>query len=338
MNNDSRRHISPETKMRIRQAAKEIGYVMPDHPELHAADLMAARNGRNAGKTPEGATAMRQVGCIVSVPQNKYNHPYFSPILEGIEKKLTELGCSLAYLSAMDDIQNEAAIRRMAEERDLKGMLIVEGIRPELYECVKQVVPAVVGIDISDPTVPVISYDRVEAAKSAVRHLVEQGHRRIGFIGGPGLTGELSREKRYRGYQYGMLESNLPVQPEWVVNTGWDVNESYMQASALFDRPEGERPTAMFAASDMMAIAAMRAASEHGLRIPQDVAFVGLDNIEMAQFTTPPLSSVHIPKAEIGIMAAKVLVDEMNGTNPLPFKLMMPYDLIVRQSSEYQRP
>ncbi len=327
MSNDSSRHISQETRSKIRKAAKELGYedAKPEQPFVITPQA----------KSPASAT--RQIGCIVSVPQNKYNHPYFSPILEGIEKKLIELGCSLAYLQTMDEIKSELAIRKLVEEKNLEGMLIVEGIRPELYTCIKNIVPAVVGIDISDPTVPVISYDRVQAAKSAVRHLIEQGHKRIGFIGGAGLTGEMAREKRFRGYQYAMQEAGQDIQPAWVINTGWDVNESYLQVSRMLDQVDHLRPTAMFAASDMMAIAAMRAAAEHGLRIPEDMAFVGLDNIELSQYTSPPLTTIHIPKTEIGIMAAKVLVDQMNGNNPLPFKLSLPFELLIRQSSNYKR-
>ncbi|PYI56967.1 LacI family DNA-binding transcriptional regulator [Paenibacillus flagellatus] len=324
INNDTSRHISQETKSKIWKAAKELGY---ESPAPSAA-------GPKAGNGPSAA---RQIGCIVSVPQNKYNHPYFSPILAGIEKKLGELGYTLAYVLTMDEIQSEAAMRKLMHETKLEGIVIVEGIHPDVYEYIKKVVPSVVGIDISDPTVPVISYDRVQAAKSAVRHLIDQGHRRIAFIGGAGLTGDMEREKRFRGYQYAMQEAGLDVKPDWVINAGWDVGVSYSRMAALMDGDAGLRPTAVFAASDMMAISAMRAVAERGLRIPQDVAFVGLDNIEVSQFTSPPLTTIHIPKSEIGMMAAKVLVDQINGANPLPFKLFMPFELLVRQSSSYTR-
>ena len=96
---------------------------------------------------------------------------------------------------------------------------------------------------------------------------------------------------------------------------------------------ESSLPTAMFAASDMMAIAAMRAVAERNLRIPVDMAFIGLDNIEIAPYTTPPLSSVHIPKFEMGQVAAKVMVDYIRGSYSLPIKILLPYEVIVRESS-----
>ncbi|GAA3401626.1 LacI family DNA-binding transcriptional regulator [Paenibacillus hodogayensis] len=323
INNDSSRHISQETKSKIWRMAKELGYEGTERAKPAPAG--------KSGKSP--TTGNSQIGCIVSVPQNKYNHPYFSPILAGIEKKLAELDCTLAFMLTMEEVQSEPAMRKLIQESKPDGIIVVEGIDPDVYRFIKKAVPSVVGIDITDPDVPVISYDRVQAAKFAVRHLVEQGHSRVAFIGGAGLTGEIEREKRFRGYEYAMREAGLPIEPEWVINAGWDVNVSYSRMAELLDQAE-KRPTAVFAASDMMAISAMRAAAERGLRIPGDVAFIGLDNIEVSQYTSPPLSTIHIPKTEIGMMAAKAVVDQINGSNPLPFKMLMPFELIVRQSSD----
>ena len=332
LNNDTSRHISPETKSKIWRAAKDLGYRVkePADPASAAPSASAARAAKGAGKP---STAARQVGCIVSAPQNKYNHPYFSPILAGIEKKLAELECVLAYVITQEEIQGETAIRKLVQDTRLDGIVIVEGIEPGMYDYIKKVVPAVVGIDISDPTVPVISYDRVQAAKTAVRHLIEQGHTRIAFIGGAGMSGDMEREKRCRGYKYAMQEAGLAIEPRWIINAGWDVNLSYARMAELLDDGKASRPTAVFAASDMMAISAMRAAAERGFDIPHDIAFVGLDNIELSQYTSPPLTTIHIPKHEIGMMAAKVLVDQIEGNIPLPFKMLMPFELVVRQSS-----
>ncbi|WP_054956338.1 LacI family DNA-binding transcriptional regulator [Paenibacillus dakarensis] len=327
MNNDYSRHISQATRAKIVAAAEELGYASqkeqrPSQPKLQVVQ----------------EAPFRQIGCIVSVTQNKYNHPYFSPILDGIEKKLSEMNSVLAYVTTMEEVQGEGAIHQLIRDKKLNGMIIIEGITPEIYDFIKQAIPAVVGIDIADPDVPVIHYNRVEAAKAAVEHLIEMGHRRIGFMGGPGLTGELNREKRYRGYRQALEEADLELDPRLVVNTGWNVSESYTLACRLMELPVEERPTAVFAASDMMAISAIRAATEYGLSIPEDIAFVGLDNIEVSQYTSPPLSTIHIPKQEMGMMAAKVLIDEIEGKNALPFRLAVPHKLLVRKSSDYRLP
>jgi LacI family transcriptional regulator len=276
-----------------------------------------------------------QIGCIVSVSL-KHMHPYFSPILEGIEKGLAQLGHSLAFMHNLDDLLDESILSKILHDNKINGMIVVEGINPEIHEKLKKHIPYIVGIDISDDTVPVIAYDRIGAAASAVRHLLEQGHKNIGFIGGAGLTGNLDLEKRFRGYKYALQEAGLEVNPNWVINANWDVNISYSRMLELLDR-DVPLPTAMFAASDMMAISAIRAVTERKMRVPEDIAFIGLDNIEISQYTTPPLSSVHIPKYEMGDMAAKVLVNYMQGNYILPFKLILPYEIVVRQSSIFQK-
>jgi len=324
INNDSSRHISPQTKLKILKTAEEIGYIAPGSARK--------KNEAVPGKPKENT--LHRIGCIVSAPQNKYNHPYFSQMLVGMERKLAELNCVLAFTVTMEEMQGESVMRKLVEDAKLDGMIIVEGIPSETYDFIKKTVPAVVGIDISDPDIPVVLYDRVEAAKTAVKHLIDQGHERIAFIGGTGRAGNIKLEKRFRGYMAAMEEAGLAIDSRLVINAEWNVDNSYNLMRELTMLNADERPTAVFAASDMLAISAMRAVSEAGLRIPEDIAFIGLDNIEVSQFTSPPLSTIHIPKLEMGAMAAKVLADQLEGENALPFRMYLPYKLIVRPSSD----
>jgi LacI family transcriptional regulator len=282
-------------------------------------------------KVTDAPYTSKQIGCILSVSHARHN-PYFSLILQGIEKGIAENGFSPAFIHTLDDIQNELVLDKIIHQQKIDGLIVVEGMKPEIYEQIKGAVPVIVGVDISDPTVPVITYDRINAAKSAVRHLLKQGHKKIGFIGGPGLTGNLDREKRFRGYVDALQESGIEINYRWVINADWDVDTSYKRMRELLDE-EKSLPTAMFAASDMMAISAMRAVAERNMKIPEDMAFIGLDNIEIAPYTTPPLSSVHIPKFEMGQVAAKVMADYLRSSYSLPIKILLPYEVIVRESS-----
>jgi LacI family transcriptional regulator len=310
-----------------------------DLTELHKVGVRRVGGGayleKQGASDSSGGTGVPQpgkrIGCIVSVSYARHN-PYFSLILQGIEKGLAEHGFSPAFIHSLDDFQNGLMLDKIIHRQNIDGLIVVEGMEPEIYEQIKGAVPVIVGVDISDPTVPVITYDRINAAKSAVRHLLEQGHKKIGFIGGSGLTGNLDREKRFRGYVDALQEAGININHRWVINADWDVDTSYKRMRELLDE-EKSLPTAMFAASDMMAISAMRAVAERTLKIPEDMAFIGLDDIEIAPYTTPPLSSVHIPKFEMGQVAAKVMADYLRGSYPLPIKILLPYEVIVRESS-----
>ncbi|SDR92338.1 transcriptional regulator, LacI family [Paenibacillaceae bacterium GAS479] len=319
VNNEASHSVRSETRKKIWDAVTELGYQ----------PTKSAKNQESDKKNPAVGSP---VGCILAVTQNKYNHPYFSGILEGIEKGIAEMGYELAFVQTVDDLRNPAVMNRILYENTPDGLILVEGLEPDLYAQLKKRIPHLIGVDVSDPGIPRITYDRVEAAKVVVQHLLQQGHRRIAFIGGSGLSHAIEKEKRYRGYREALWEADISVDPDWVIDCGWDVEKSYQRTKELLKNKEN-RPTAIFAASDMIAISAMRAANESGMQIPDDIAFAGIDNIEMSAYSSPPLTTVHIPKLEIGNIAAKTLIDYIGGRYPVPVKISVPFELKIRQSS-----
>jgi len=321
INFDVNRSVNDETREKILDAAQKLGY-------------KSNKAGKPARYRKDNKQAAFRLGCVVAVPQNKYNHPYFSIILEGIEKALSSEGYRLEFIHSMESASDLDQLQKLVKESALDGIVVVEGIPSLAYQWIKQHVRVIVGIDISDPDVPVIAYDRISAAKAAVNHLIQIGHKKIGFIGGSGLQGDLHNEKRYRGYQYAMHEAGLTIDHNWVIDVNWDVANSYEKFKQVLDNYKDDRPTAIFAASDMMAIPAMRAATEQGLAIPGDMAFFGVDNIEISQFTSPPLSTINVPKLEMGMIAAKMLLDYLNQLFSIPVRVLVPYELKLRQSSE----
>lgn len=322
ISNDTSRSVNAETRKKIWDAVTKLGY----QPNRIAKQLVKGSGQKNQPSF--------KIGCIVAVPQNKYNHPYFSVILEGIEKGLSEQGYMLGYIHSADEMNNSAFLHKVIQEQDVDGIILVEGTGNETYEYIKKHVPIIVGIDTSDTMIPRITYDRMAASKFAVKHLIDQGHTKIGYIGGPGLSGQIEKEKRYRGYKDAMEDAGLSINRSWVLNSNWNVDLSYELMRDIVESGKAERPTAIFAASDMMAISAMRAVNEKGLKIPDDIAFIGIDDIEFSQYSSPPLSTIHIPKFEIGYIAAKTLIDYINKQYPIPVKIQVPFELKVRHSSD----
>ncbi|MBT2291148.1 LacI family DNA-binding transcriptional regulator [Paenibacillus albidus] len=314
---ESNRAFNSETRQKIWEAARDLGYsVKPP--------------------APESAAAVKSIGCIVSTMQDRHYHPYFSVIFEGIEKELSRNGYKIAFTFTQEDLKRPEILRQITMESSIEGLIIIEGIENKLYNSLKKHVKHIVGIDVSDPDIPTISYDRVEAARIAVKHLIDQGHREIMFIGGTGLSGEFEREKRYRGYKLALEQAGLAIQPQQVLNAEWEPNNAYHLVLRYIDEHRGQLPTAVFAASDIMAMAAMRAIAEKGFRMPQDFAVIGFDDNEPSRYTVPPLSTIHIPTFEIGNVAARTLVQSIQHPYPLPIKILLPFEPIFRQSSTWQ--
>lgn len=316
MKNDANRSVSDETRKKIWETAEQLGY----------------RTLRPAKKKKAEAKTAYRIGCVVAIPQNKYNNPYFSVILEGIEKELAASGMRLEFVYSIEKETDTEQLQALVKEHQIDGMLVVERIDPEAYRWIKTNVRAVVGVDIADREVPVVSYDREAAAKEAVNHLIEQGHRHIAYIGGSEYKDDFRAEKRFLGYQSALKDAGLPIDDEWVIDVKWDVALSYELTKQAFAN-NAQRPTAIFAASDMMAIAAMRAATERELKIPDDIAFFGVDNIEISEFTSPPLSTIHVPKLEMGMFAVKLLIDYLENQYEIAVKMVIPYRCLLRHST-----
>ena len=151
--------------------------------------------------------------------------------------------------------------------------------------------------------IPAVSAANSSGANQAVRHLLDLGHRRIGALTGP--TGWLAPEERRRGYHAALASAGIMPDPALEVASDFLVEGGVEAAGRLLDA--AERPTAIFAFNDNLAIGAMQAARARGLRIPEDLSIVGFDDLEWAQYVTPALTTVRQPLAEMGRMAVSLL-------------------------------
>ncbi|MDD9268085.1 LacI family DNA-binding transcriptional regulator [Paenibacillus sp. GCM10023248] len=324
--NDTSRHINPETRAKVWEAVRQLEYT----PNESARHLVSKVKGQKK--------QTKQIGCIIQTARLNDDHPYYSPIITAFTKKILESSYSLAFIHTSDELTDDALLHRCIHEIGVDGIIMIGEIGPSVLEYLQKVEDlALIGICTNGAEITMVDYDRIHAAKAAVDHLIAQGHRAIGFVGGPGHTGQLDSEERFQGYKFAMYDAGIPLHKDWVIDTRWEIDRSYEYVKEQLARTDVERPTAIFSASDQLAIPAMRAVIESKLRIPEDIAFVSMDNIDFAQYTTPPLSSVHVPKVEIGITAATTLLDMLKGEQLVLSKVLLPHKLIVRQSSTFRR-
>ncbi|CAH2717356.1 HTH-type transcriptional repressor PurR [Neobacillus rhizosphaerae] len=325
--NDQTRNVNQETKAKIWEAVKELGYI----PNQHARNLVTNKQKKSNIRT-------KKIGWVANPTQAEIN-PYFAKIYTGIRDTLTANDYTLISITK-DELENEALLLKTIHDLGIEGLLLIDRIDNSLIDYIQQTIP-LVGLDFfyTDKNMAVVDYNREAAIKMVVQHLVGQGHQEIGFIGG-GVNEtfeDLHAEYRFKGYQSAMEEAGLAVRPDCVINTKWKMENSYEEMNQLIKRDSTHLPTAMVCASDMMAIAAMRAVLESNLRIPEDIAFFGVDNIEMGKYSSPQLSTVEIPKYEMGRMAAKTIMEMVEEKIRLPIKLILPFELVLRESSNVKR-
>ena len=212
----------------------------------------------------------------------------------------------------------------------LSGLIMMRPLSDSLFTRLHTLIPHIVGIDTGHMPIDNIEYDHLRVSKMAVEYLYKKGHRRIGYIGGSIGSAPLKKSRRYRSYLETMADLGLEVRPEWVLNCEWDEQKCVHLVEKVFR--ETELPTAFYAASDLMAIAALRALYKLGVSVPGQVAVIGMSNIEMSQYANPPLTTIDVPMVEMGITAARVITQRIRGDSSLPKRILLPSTLIERDS------
>ncbi|WP_119728135.1 MULTISPECIES: LacI family DNA-binding transcriptional regulator [Thermomonospora] len=180
-----------------------------------------------------------------------------------------------------------------------------------------------------DPQVPSIGAANWAGGLAATQHLIDLGHRRIGIISGP--AGVLCSRARLDGYRGALEAAGLPADPELVRHGDFHLESGYVQAARLLELPDP--PTAIFAGSDQQAFGACEAARERGLRIPQDLSIVGFDDLPVSRWFSPPLTTVRQPLAEMGSLAARMLLRLARGETLETRRVELATGLVVREST-----
>jgi len=298
-----------ETAATIRRIAQEQGYAV----SAAARSLVTKRT--------------HSIGVVVT----SITDPFVGEVFIGIEEVAQARGYSLLLANCHADPTRELRAVRLLREHRVDGILVSSSRVGALYmRLLAKINVPIVLINNEHPGEFIFSVtiDNVKAARDATRHLVDLGHRRIGYIGNQfGLQADTDR---FAGYRQVLEEADIGFQPELVTHGNGKPEGGMHGMERLLALPE--RPTAVFCYDDMGAIGAMRAAREHGMRVPDDLSIVGLDDLFLASYTDPPLTTIQQPKEYMGRLAAEILLDLLSGGKPQSH-VTLPGKLIVRQST-----
>ncbi|HIC93289.1 MAG TPA: LacI family transcriptional regulator [Anaerolineae bacterium] len=303
------RFVSEELRARVYQAMEELNY----RPNAIARSLRRQRT--------------HTIGMIV--PDVSY--PFLAEVARGVEDRGFELGYNVILCDSDGDLERESDHIELLLERKVDGIIFVAAgeSSSHVQALTEQGVPLVVcDRELPGTEVDTVIADNVESGRLATEHIIGLGHRRIGCIAGP--EGLCISDKRLEGYRRALEEHGLPLREELIVHSDFRCLGGYEAMATLLSLDEP--PTAVFACNDLMAMGAICAASQRRLRIPQDVAIVGCDDIALASFTNPSLTTVAQPKREMGAIAVEMLVERIKEKDRPPAKRVLPVELVIRDS------
>ena len=304
------RVVSPETRQRVLAAMAELNY----RPNALARSL-------RQGKT-------NTLGLVLPDSAN----PFFAEISRSIEDKAFNKGYSVFLCNTELDTERELFYVDVLSKKQVDGIIFVAaGDQTDSLDFLVREGMPVVMIDRNVPNVQVdaVLPDHRLGGFLATQHLLKLGHTRIACIAGPSSI--TPSAERITGYRNALEQANIPYDEKLVIRGDYHAQSGMdITSSILMMDP---RPTAIFALNDLMALGALRAAAEAVCSVPKDLAVVGYDNLELSQYTNPPLTTIAQSKKEIGVQAVNLLVERIAQKNRPPSRVVLPPELIVRRST-----
>lgn len=302
--------VAPATCKRIMEIAERLNY----QPNAFAKGLVLRRT--------------ETLGVIVP----DISSPFYAGLVRGVEQEASANGYHLILCTTAGKLSKEELYLRLLGERRIDGMILMtpRGDEETIRRVQGEEFPLVVvdrDIQAADEVVEVI-VDNLHGALTATEHLIELGYQRIGFINGiPEL--QASRD-RLRGYRLALQEHGIVPHDDWICTGDFQEEGGYRCMQKLLDvNPPLD---AVFAASDLMAVGAIKAIREAGKRVPDDIAIIGFDDIPLAAHLDPPLTTMRQPMAEMGAMASRLLLHLIKGEEVFQRKAILQTELIVRAS------
>ena len=306
--------INIKTAERIREIARRSGYV----PNAVARSLVSR--------------STHTVGVVVTTIAD----PFIGEVVEGIEIAAKARGYSVILANSNADPAQEIKVVDSFNERRVDGILVAASRVGELHA--KRLAGTKVPIVLINNQHPKdrhldafaysVGIDNLAASRLMLGHLLELGHRRIAYIGD--RSGYQSDAERYSSYRAMLKGARVKLDPALVIRGDGKPEEGEHAANKLLRLPDP--PTAIFCYNDMTALGALRAADAHGLRVPADLSITGFDDLFVASYTTPPLTTIRQPKQEMGRRAMSILLQLLAGEEP-ESRILLPGELIVRGST-----
>lgn len=314
---NNKENVKEETRKKVLKAIKELGY----YPNVLG-------RGLNINKT-------ETIGILIPLCSHLFSTQYYIELLRGVEQYCAEKGFGLLFYPRRDESGN-IDYQQLFQERRVDGLLIIAPPLKDLQllTLMKKKIPFVV-IDGREAggknkKIVYVDADNIGGATKAVEYLIKLGHKKIAHISGWNYVA--NGKDRLYAYKRTLKRNNINIREDYIVEGDFTEISGYNAMKKLLELRE--RPTAVFAANDLMAIGAIKAIREKRLSVPDNISIIGFDDIPLASYAIPPLTTVHQPIFKMGYESAKILLKLITTQKPKVGSQIMETRLVIRNSTK----
>lgn len=309
------RFVSEETSARVLAAMEELNY-QPNR---------LARSLRRKDKRTH------TIGLLIPDSTN----PFFAEVLRGVEDASFDAGYNVILCNSDDNPDKELNYIDVLLSKQVDGIVLVSaGAHEETLELLsrRKGTAVIVDREFDGADLDSVVVDNERGGYDATRYLIDLGHRRIGCIAGPSLL--TPSAGRIRGYRRALAEAQIPLDETLIVPGDFRPQSGYASAKKLLKLIPP--PTAIFACNDMMAIGALGAINQDGLKVPADLSLIGFDDITLASYSIPPLTTIAQPSHKMGLLATELLLQRLLDPSAPPRRALLYPSIVVRESCQSQ--
>lgn len=319
LNNNSRA-VAAETRDRVLLAIEELGY----RPNQAAQSLGFGR---------ESPRALKQIGIVVP-SVDLFLRPYYTEILAGIHLQAHENSYHIRFIRFFDELHSPIVFNSLISDDAVGGLLLIaldQALKTakdrQMLAQMEARISNIICVEWQKDGLTSVFFDRQEAAAKATNYLISLGHRQIAYIG--------ESDQRVVGFRQALLSAGLQQRGKGFLEPGANMRAGFLAAGRLMvAHPE---VTAVVAGSDEVAIGILRCLSQKGIRVPDQISVASIDNLAMAEFANPPLTTVNVQKTAMGRRAVQLMIDQDRRPSSLdqgPFSIVLPTALVVRESCQ----
>lgn len=325
INGDRECPASAKTSDKIWKAVKDLGYV----PNKHAKNLVKGEG--------DDEVRLGRIGCIYTSTFESNNDPFFSCIGLGIQRELSNNNYEMAY-SVYAGMMDYTELYSYILKHEADGIIVLGSFNQEIFKMLKKHFDHIVyaGVNSVCHEIDEVICNGFDGAKIALKHLYDMGNRDIGYVGlvsVESVDGNKVNDQRYEAYVEfvnDLGKDRLVIQSKLGTTDAYENMTQYLNQNPKLGQ-------AYYCANDATAFGVMKALQDKGIKVPEDIAIIGLDNVEMSKFVTPRLSTISIPRRALGSRAVQLLIEQIETKRDYPLKVSLPFELILRESSDINR-